>query len=195
MGRVLLKLEELRDAELAKALAPKEPALLLTEKGQNEAMKLLRDPHLLDRIVDDFARCGVVGEETNKLVGYLGAISRHLDAPLAVIVQSSLAAGKSFLMEAVPAFVPEEQRVQYSAMTGQSLFYMGEADLKHKVLAIAEEAGAHSASYALKLLQSDGCAEHRIDGQGPGDGAAGDAPVPGRRPGDDLPDDHGHRHR
>jgi len=55
-----------------------------------------------------------------------------LDAPLAVIVQSSSAAGKSSLMDAVLAFVPEEQRVQYSAMTGQSLFYMGETDLQHK---------------------------------------------------------------
>ena len=90
-------------------------------------MELLRDPRLLDRIVEDFARCGVVGEETNKLVGYLGVVSRHLESPLAVIVQSSSAAGKSSLMEAVLAFLPEEQRVQYSAMTGQSLFYMGES--------------------------------------------------------------------
>jgi hypothetical protein len=59
-------------------------------------------------------------------------------------------------MEAVLAFLPDEQRVQYSAMTGQSLFYMGEADLKHKVLAIVEEEGAQKASYALKLLQSEG---------------------------------------
>ena len=41
-------------------------------------------------------------------------------------------------------------------MTGQSLFYMGEADLAHKVLAVAEEEGAERAAYALKLLQSDG---------------------------------------
>ena len=79
-----------------------------------------------------------------------------LRTPLAVIVQSSSAAGKSSLMEAVLAFVPEEQRVQYSAMTGQSLFYMGENDLKHKVLAIVEEEGASRAAYALKLLQSEG---------------------------------------
>ena len=52
--------------------------------------------------------------------------------------------------------VPEEDRVQYSAMTGQSLFYMGEQDLKHRVLAIVEEEGAERASYALKLLQSEG---------------------------------------
>jgi hypothetical protein len=41
-------------------------------------------------------------------------------------------------------------------MTGQSLFYMSEKDLKHKVLAIAEEEGAEKASYALKLLLSEG---------------------------------------
>src|SRR3990167_2373633 len=40
-------------------------------------------------------------------------------------------------------------------MTGQSLFYMGDVDLRHKVLAIVEEEGAERASYALKLLQSE----------------------------------------
>ena len=52
--------------------------------------------------------------------------------------------------------MPEEQRIKYSAMTGQSLFYMGETNLKHKILAICEEEGASRAAYALKLLQSDG---------------------------------------
>jgi hypothetical protein len=98
----------------------------------------------------------VVGEATNKLVGYLAAISRKLDAPLAVTIQSTSAAGKSALMDAVLAFVPEEDRVKYSAMTGQSLFYLGETDLQHKVLALVEEEGASRAAYALKLLQSEG---------------------------------------
>ncbi|MBK6520186.1 MAG: hypothetical protein IPG04_40170 [Polyangiaceae bacterium] len=52
--------------------------------------------------------------------------------------------------------MPEEERVQYSAMTGQSLFYMSGQTLKHKILAIVEEEGAERASYALKLLQSEG---------------------------------------
>jgi hypothetical protein len=59
-------------------------------------------------------------------------------------------------MDAILNLMPEEERVQYSAMTGQSLFYMGETNLKHKILAIAEEEGADTASYALKLLQSEG---------------------------------------
>ena len=119
-------------------------------------MELLRDPNLLGRILDDFERCGMVGEETNKLVSYLAVTSRLLESPLAILVQSSSAAGKSALMEAVLALLPEEQQVQYSAMTGQSLFYMGETDLKNKVLAIVEEEGALRAAYALKLLQSEG---------------------------------------
>ena len=170
LGRVLLKLEEMQDEQIKQALAPKEEAFTLSDQQRAEAMELLRDPRLLERIVEDFARCGVVGEETNKLVGYLGAVSRHLEAPLAVIVQSSSAAGKSSLMEAVLAFLPEEQRVQYSAMTGQSLFYMGETDLKHKVLAIVEEEGAHSATYALKLLQSEGVLTIASTGKDPATG-------------------------
>ena len=59
-------------------------------------------------------------------------------------------------MDAVLALMPPEAQVRYSAMTGQSLFYMGETNLKHRILAIAEEEGATSAAYALKLLQSDG---------------------------------------
>ncbi len=54
----------------------------------------------------------------NKLAGYLAATSRRLDAPLAIVIQSSSAAGKSSLMDAVLALMAEEERVKYSAMTG-----------------------------------------------------------------------------
>lgn len=58
----------------------------------------------------------------------------------------------------------------YSAMTGQSLFYLGEADLKHKTLAIAEEEGARHAAYALKLLQSQGTLTIASTGKDPATG-------------------------
>ncbi len=128
----------------------------MSDPERDAALALLRDPQLLDRILLDFARAGVVGEETNKLVGYLAAVSRKLPEPLAIIIQSASAAGKTSLMDAVLAFVPPEERVQYSAMTGQALFYIAETNLKHKVLAVVEEEGAERASYALKLLQSEG---------------------------------------
>ncbi len=156
LGRVLLKLEAMQDEHIRQSLAVKPTAVAMTEAERAAALALLQTPDLLGRILTDFAAMGLVGEDTNKLVGYLAAVSRKLDAPLAVVVQSSSAAGKSSLMDAVLALVPEEERVKYSAMTGQSLFYMGETSLKHKILAIAEEEGASRASYALKLLQSEG---------------------------------------
>lgn len=156
LGKLLLALEDLQEKQIAEAQKPADKTVALSDEETEAALELLRDPGLLGKILADFARCGVVGEETNKLVGYLGAVSRKLDEPLAIIIQSSSAAGKSSLMDAILAFVPDEERVQYSAMTGQSLFYMGESDLRHKVLAIVEEQGAERASYALKLLQSEG---------------------------------------
>jgi hypothetical protein len=167
LGQVLRQLEALQERNIEKTLEPSTPAPAVALEDQPAALELLRDPHLLDRILADFTRCGVVGEESNKLIAYLAATSRKLDAPLAVMVQSSSAAGKSSLMEAVLAFMPEEDKVQYSAMTGQSLFYMGAMNLKHKILALAEEAGAARASYALKLLQSEGVLSIASTGKDP----------------------------
>ena len=156
LGRVLMRLEALQEAAVVKALSPEPVGPKMSDVEREAALALLRSPDLVGRILTDFETCGLVGENTNKLVGYLAAVSRKLDKPLGVVIQSSSAAGKTSLMDAVLAFVPQEDKVKYSAMTGQSLFYMGETNLKHKVLAIVEEEGASRASYALKLLQSEG---------------------------------------
>jgi hypothetical protein len=155
LGRVLLACERLADEAVTAAQAPEEPEPM-SDADRVAALGLLRDPALADRVTADFGRAGMAGESVNCLTGYLAAVSRKLPRPLAVIVQSTSAAGKSALMDAVLAFVPAEDRVRFSAMTGQSLFYMGESDLAHKVLAVAEEEGAERAAYALKLLSSDG---------------------------------------
>jgi DNA primase catalytic core len=156
LGRVLLQCEALQEQALRTALEVKPASVVVNEAEREAALTLLKSPDLLARIGADFSACGIVGETTNALVGYLAAISRKLERPLALLIQSTSAAGKSSLLDAVLRFVPEEDRIVYSAMTGQSLFYMGEMNLKHKVLAIAEEEGAHRAAYALKLLQSEG---------------------------------------
>ncbi len=156
LGRVLMRLEALQEAAVAKTLSAEPSGPRMSDAERDAALALLQSPDLAGRILADFAACGLVGEETNKLVGYLAAVSRKLDRPLGVVIQSSSAAGKTSLMDGVLAFVPEEEKIKYSAMTGQSLFYMGETNLKHKALAIVEEEGASRASYALKLLQSEG---------------------------------------
>jgi len=156
MGKLLLALESLQEERIRTAMDAPAEAVELSAEEEAEALELLKSPDLLGRILEDFDACGVVGEATNKLTGYLACVSRQLDRPLAVIIQSTSAAGKSTLMEAILALMPKEEQVKYSAMTGQSLYYLGETNLKNKILAIVEEEGAEKASYALKLLQSEG---------------------------------------
>ena len=158
LSALVLALEPVQDAAIRGALQPEaaDTTPALTAEQEAAGLALLRDPHLVERIASDVEAIGVIGEGTNALVGYLAMTSRLLDKPLAILIQSTSAAGKSTLMDALLSLMPESQRVHYSAMTGQSLFYIGEGDLRHKILAIAEEEGVRQAAYALKLLQSQG---------------------------------------
>ena len=74
LGHVLLaSWRRCRMQQIKQTLEPKEKEIPIGEEERVAAMKLLRDPRLLDRILADLERCGMVGEETNKLVGYLAA--------------------------------------------------------------------------------------------------------------------------
>ena len=166
VGKLWAVLGDLQREHIRKTLAQPVEETIMNAEEQAAALELLRDPRLLERVLSDFDKCGVVGEETNKRVSYLAAVSRLLEKPLAIVVQSSSSAGKSSLMEAVLDFMPEEQREEYSAMTGQALFYMGQKNLKHKILALGRR-GAQRAAYALKLLQSEGVLKIASTGKDP----------------------------
>jgi len=154
---MLRRLEAIQTEAVRKAHEPKVEAVALSEKETKEALDFWKSPGLLARIVSDMTACGLVGEETNKLVTYIAGVSRLLDRPLAVIIQSSSAAGKTALMDAILSLMPEECREKYTAVSGKSLFYFDETtSLRHKILAIVEEEGAERATYPLKLLQSEG---------------------------------------
>jgi hypothetical protein len=142
--------------ERAEDTPDEEAAAAMTEAERDAAVDLLRDPDLLDRVRTDLSSLGVVGEETNLLVAYLATISRKADRPFGVVIQSSSAAGKSTLADAVASLIPTEDLISFSAITGQALYYLGPHDLSHKVLFVSEEQGASRAAYALKLLVTEG---------------------------------------
>ena len=166
IGRLLLKLESLQSDRIASLKRPAVPEVRLSELEKREALALLRSPNLLEQIVSDMDACGIVGESTNKLAGYLAATSRKLARPLAIVIQSSSSAGKTSLMDAVLSMMPEEDVQRFSGMTGQSLFYLESDSIRHKILAIAEDEGIRQAAYALKLLQSEGQLRHATVGRG-----------------------------
>lgn len=60
------------------------------------------------------------------------------------------------MQDRITDFIPPEDLVRYTRITGQALFYQDEDALKNKVLAIDEEGGAAEAIYSLRILQSSG---------------------------------------
>jgi hypothetical protein len=154
LGQVLLATEDTQAALVVPAEGDAVPPMTSAER--EDALSLLTSPDLVDQVAGAFATLGVVGERTAALTAWLTLTSRLSDRPLGAVIQSSSSAGKSTLADAALALMPTEATVAYSAMTGQALYYLGETDLAHKVLSIAEEEGAARASYALKLLVSEG---------------------------------------
>jgi len=155
MGKILLTLEELQEEYLEADDADSEEEYQMSASERKAAHAYLKSPNIIERLLHDFHTCGIVNEDTNLLIGYLATLSRKFDDPLAIMFQSSPGSGKSTVMDAILEFVPEEDKRVYTYMTGQSLFYVGENDLKHKVLAIEEDEGAEKASYSLKTMQSE----------------------------------------
>ena len=180
LGTLLLTLEAVQHQRTAAAAASgntaatgaaaESTAPVMTADEEAAARALLCAPDVLDQIAADLGRCGLVGEERNTRAAMLACVSRLTDQPLAVLVQSTSAAGKTTLMDAVLSFLPESAVRRYSAMSGKSAFYLGSTPIKHRVLAIAEEEGARRASYALKLLQSDGKLTMAATGKDPESG-------------------------
>jgi DNA primase len=132
-----------------------ETTAAMTDAEKQTALSFLKDPQLAEKIVEDFRRCGLVGERSTVLTAYLGAVSRKLSEPLALLIVARSGAGKSALQDALCAFVPPEELVRVTRLTGQALFYKDPYSLQRKMLVIAEDEGAMQAVYSLRTLASD----------------------------------------
>ncbi|MFH1618219.1 MAG: CHC2 zinc finger domain-containing protein, partial [Candidatus Margulisiibacteriota bacterium] len=137
---------------------------------KTQAQSMLNSADIFAEILADLETLGVTGEETNKLVGYLAAISRKLDDPLSVLIQSRSAAGKSTLQDAILSLVPDEDYVKYTRITDQALFYKDEDSLVNKILAIEEEVGMGGAAYSIRNIQSSKKITVAATGKDPGTG-------------------------
>lgn len=127
---------------------------VMGEADKEKALAFLKSPDLIERILKDFDDLGCCGETTNKLMGYLAAVSRKLKDPLSLLILSRSAAGKSMLQDTILNLVPDEDKRKYTRITGQALFYKGEDSLKHKIVAIEEEEGSSQAAYSIRTMQS-----------------------------------------
>ena len=133
--------------------AQADPTAEMTAAEREEALAFLRDPSLLDRLLEDMEAFGYVGEESGKLLVYLLGISRLLKKPLAGIIRSQSGSGKSSLAELVERLTPPEDVYFCSRISPTALSWVT-LDLRHKLIVLEEREGGAGADYQIRTLQS-----------------------------------------
>jgi len=114
-----------------------------------------------DDILGSFQRTlrqlGVAGERRTASIVYLAVTSRLLPRPVSLSLAGQSSAGKSFLVEKVLAFFPQDAFYAVTAMSERALAYWNEP-LVHRMLVIYEATALRSdfTNYILRSLLSEG---------------------------------------
>jgi hypothetical protein len=126
----------------------------LTEQEKEAAIRFLQQKNLLQTTNELIGKSGMVGEELNRLIMWLIYTSRKTAKPLHIISMGSSGTGKSHLQEKVGELIPDEDKIEITALTENAFYYFDKAELGHKLILIEDLDGILSALYPLRELQS-----------------------------------------
>ena len=156
----LLQLTELiedyrrEQIEANKVKAPEKR--ILTEQERQKAIKFLKTKDLLKRTNQAIGKSGVVGEENNRLLMYLVFTSRLREQPLHIVSLGGSGTGKTYLQEKVAELIPDDQKLEITAISENALYYFDRKELKNKLVLIEDLDGANDDKvlFAIRELQS-----------------------------------------
>lgn len=133
---------------------PEPPKLSHIE--QAEALKLLKDPKLINRLKAAMSKTGLVGESNNGLLLFLIFLTRFFEYPLHALVHGSSGSGKTNLLQSVLKLVPEESRFSTTALTENVLFRPPYKEFwRNRILVIEDLDGIYKALLALREFMSN----------------------------------------
>jgi DNA primase/uridine kinase len=129
---------------------------LLTKIQEQKAIKFLESENLLKKTNVLIGKSGMIGEETNRLLMYLVFTSRLREPPLHIISLGASGTGKTYLQEKIAELIPEEHKLEITALSENALYYFDRTELKHKLVLIEDLDGANDDKvlFAIRELQS-----------------------------------------
>jgi hypothetical protein len=149
-------------ARLRRRPEPKPPTST-TELMEGDLKKaagaLISDPDILSRFDRAVQDCGLIGEVSNAKIIFLALTSRLFDLPdrpVSIAVKGVSSGGKSYTVETVLKFFPQEAYFARTGMSEHALPYSHE-NFKNRFIVIYEAVGMHSeaGSYFLGSLLSE----------------------------------------
>jgi len=161
IANLTTELENYRQKRL-EALKPKvKETYRMSEAEKIEAINYLKNPKLMQQTLKDIETSGVIGEQSNAMTGFIVNLSRKREKPLHVMYLGASGSGKTHLQESLSALIPEEDRIEATGLSDQSLYYEG-LKLKGKILFIEDLDGAENVIYIIRELQSKGKISKRV---------------------------------
>ncbi len=158
--QALLQLTELAEdhrlSQIENQKAKKPPKRILTQAQRRKATVFLQSKNLLKRTNQAIGKAGVVGEQNNRLLMYLVFTSRLREQPLHIVSLGSSGTGKTYLQEKVAALIPEDQKLEITAISENAFYYFDRTELKNKLVLIEDLDGASDDKvlFAVRELQS-----------------------------------------
>ncbi len=139
------------------AVAPRTTTEAMTEAERAEALALLRDEHLLERLTADLDVLGWAGDPDAKALTLLAAVSRLSPDPVWIALTATDPAERFPGLAALAAITPPEHLLHASRLTDHALVNTDPDALRHKLLLI-DDARAISTpvATALKVLRAQG---------------------------------------
>jgi hypothetical protein len=132
-----------------------------------EAPPIAHSKAILDRFKAEVRGCGLVGEERNAATIYLAICSRLLDRQVSVAVKGHSASGKSWTVETVVSFFPDDEVIEFTAMSERALIY-SKRDFRHRTLVVYEATALREGiednltAYFVRSLLSEGRIEYEV---------------------------------
>jgi predicted DNA-binding protein (UPF0251 family) len=149
------------DREVAKVRAklapPPEPEPTVdTDAIETAAGDLIKCEHLLERFGKSIEADGLVQETDNAKLLYLALTSRLLDDPVSIAVKGVSAGGKSYTVERVLAYLPEDAYFARTGLSDHALIF-SEQEFQHRHLVIYEALGmdGEKLAYFIRTLLSE----------------------------------------
>lgn len=137
---------------------------------RNQCLEIAANKNVLKAFSAALAKAGVTGEERASELIYLALTSRNLQKPVSIGVKGPSSGGKSYVVESVLNFFPEDAYYTLTAMSERALAY-SEEPLSHRfiVLAEAQALSGDFQSYLVRSLLSEGRLVYetveKVDGQ------------------------------
>ena len=129
----------------------------IAQEAWEKCEPIALNPSILNLLISDLRRMGLVGEERNAKILFLALVSRFLSRPVSISIKGPSSCGKSYVIEQVLKFFPERAFYRLTAMSERALIY-SEEQLSERFLIISEASGIEGdiLSYLIRSLLSEG---------------------------------------